>query len=198
MIYIINCYLALLPLWISYIIMMIAFVYTKLENKVYGFKIGKLPYYVKYLFFNYTLQFVLTTSFILLYLICAFIFEKYLKNNDNDQIEEIEIKNPNKNRTLTSEYLFTYVLPLFAFDINKTSNLLCLIIYLLTIMFLAYKNSNLIGNIYLDLRKYYYYTCTSNNKNEIIIISKSDLKYYENDKIKVNWINNNIAKHILK
>ena len=178
--------------------MMISYVCTKLKNRVHGFKTNGVIQYVKYLFFNYTLQFVLTIIFILLYLICAIIFEKYLKNNDNDQFEIIEIENPNKNRTLTAEYLFTYVLPLFAFDINKMSNLLCLIIYLLTIMFLVYKNSNLIGNIYLDLRKYYYYTCTSNNKNEIIIISKSDLKYYENDKIKVIWINNDTAKHILK
>ena len=64
-------------------------------------------------------------------------------------------------------------------------------------MFLVYKNSSLIGNIYLDLRKYHYYTCISNNKNEFIIISKSDIKYYENDKINVSWINNDTAIHIV-
>lgn len=196
MIYIINCYLALLPLWISYIIMMIAFIYNKLENKVYNFNAYKLLHYIKYLFLNYTLQFVLSVLLILLYLICALIFENYLKNSNNNQSEKIEIKNPTKNRTLTSEYLFTYVLPLFAFDINKISNLLCLIIYIFTIMFLVYKNSSLIGNIYLDLRKYNYYTCINNN-NEFIIISKRDIKYYENDKINVSWINNDTSVHIV-
>lgn len=124
-------------------------------------------------------------------------FEKYLSNVNDIQCEEITVKNPNKNRTFTSEYLFTYVLPLFAFDINKIPDLLCLILYLLTIMFLVCKNLNLIGNIYLDLRGYSYYTCVGGKENSFIIISNSNLKYFENSTIDIKWVNNNTAIHIV-
>ena len=112
----------------------------------------------------------------------------FVKANSKNENTSYILKNVNKEKSITTEYLLSYILPLVSFDFAKISNLILFGIYMLLLAFLCIKNDNVYINVILEFIGYSMYSCEVSYKNSlneeisknIIIISKSNLVQVNN------------------
>ncbi len=114
--------------------------------------------------------------------------EKF-KSLENIQIEEVTLE-----KTITVEYLLSYVLPLFAFDFTLWFDCVKFLIYFFCIGYLSIKNANVYSNIFLEILGYKIYRCKgkmySKKEKEIYIISKENLLFEKDTTLNVLELNN--------
>lgn len=85
-------------------------------------------------------------------------------------------------RGFTSEFLLSYILPLFVFDVTQWSGTLYFLIYFFVLSFLCVRNNNIYANIVLELMGYRFFSCTvqklpigNEGPSDVIIISREPL-----------------------
>ena len=64
-----------------------------------------------------------------------------------------------QEKGITSEFLLSYILPLFAFDFTKWISVIEFLIYFLILAFLCVRNNNVYANLLFEVKKYKFYTC---------------------------------------
>lgn len=111
-------------------------------------------------------------SILLILIVSAFSFVILLcglnsRNSENQQ--EYKIINANEEKTITSEYLLSYILPLFAFDFTLWNEVVLFLIFFLTFAFLSIRHSHFSVNILLELLRYRFYSCELENEDGILI-----------------------------
>ena len=116
-------------------------------------------------------------------------------------IQKYRISSVSEEKTISAEYLLSYILPLFAFDFTVWSQVVLFLIYFLTLGYLCIKHNHLNVNIVLELMNYRFYQCELENEDKLLvtkcIISKEKLLNHKNDIISVRPLNNEFSLDLL-
>lgn len=100
---------------------------------------------------------------------------------------EPTIKRASKQKAVTAEYLLSYILPLFAFDFTKWTQVVLFLIFFATLAFLCLKHHYVYANIVLELRGYTCYECSLQNTDgsefETVVVSANELTGMLNHRI---------------
>ncbi len=70
-----------------------------------------------------------------------------------------------EEKTITAEYLLSYILPLFAFDFTQWSQVILFLIFYLTLGFLCVRHNYFSVNIILEITNFRFYICKSKNED---------------------------------
>ena len=70
-----------------------------------------------------------------------------------------------EEKTITAEYLLSYILPLFAFDFTQWSQVVLFLIFYLTLGFLCIRHNYFSVNIVLEVVNFRFYSCTTENED---------------------------------
>lgn len=102
-----------------------------------------------------------------------------LKGGNGDNVEQYTLKSAYEEKSITVEYLLSYILPLFAFDFTTWEGVALFAIFFATLGFLCIKHSFFCVNIVLELFNYSFYRCELINDDQVtiskIVISKKKL-----------------------
>ena len=105
--------------------------------------------------------------------------------------EELKISYACENKTVSSEYLLAYILPLFAFDFTQWDSVVLFLIFFMTLGYICVKHNNFSVNIILEMLKYNVYDCKIKTEEsddleiERKIISKTNLSKYKGRIVKI-------------
>lgn len=106
-----------------------------------------------------------------------------LQDRDYQRYKILSVEQKNG---MTSEFLLSYILPLFAFDFTKWSSVAEFLIYFLILAFLCVRNNNVYANLLFEVKKYRFYTCEMQWVAEaeatpipMMVISKMPLNAYK-------------------
>ena len=121
------------------------------------------------------------------------------KNNRTGSTQYTILK-AETEKTITSEFLLSYILPLFAFDFTKWYEVVLFLIYFIILGFLCVKHDYFSVNILLELAKYHFYKCElENSDGEIIskiVISRDMLNGSVGETVYLKPLNNNFQLKI--
>nr|WP_290463242.1 hypothetical protein [Acutalibacter muris] len=70
-----------------------------------------------------------------------------------------------EEKTITAEYLLSYILPLFAFDFTQWSQVVLFSIFYLTLGFLCIRHKYFSVNIILEIANFRFFTCMVENED---------------------------------
>lgn len=134
------------------------------------------------------LKIQLTIIAMAIFIFISFVLIIFVKANSKNENTSYTLKKITKEKSITTEYLLSYILPLISFDFSELSNLLLFVIYMFLLAYLCIKNDNVYINVILEFMGYSMYSCEVSYKNslneeiskDIIIISKSNLVQVNN------------------
>lgn len=86
------------------------------------------------------------------------------------EYKRYRVVNATQEKGITSEFLLSYVLPLFVFNFTVWDGVVQFLIYFTVLAFLCYRNSNVYANLIFELKRYKFYDC------ELQWTPKPDLK----------------------
>ncbi|MEG0152059.1 MAG: hypothetical protein RR744_02600 [Cellulosilyticaceae bacterium] len=122
--------------------------------------------------------------------------------NSKEGSTKVVIKNATEDKTITSEYLLSYILPLFAFDFTKWDQVVLFIIFFGTLGFLCIRHNYFSVNIWLEILNYKVFTCDLENEDKTVIqrkiISHRTLNAHKGECIYLKSLNNEIKLDIEK
>lgn len=76
-----------------------------------------------------------------------------------DSSNEYQVQSVQHEKSLASEFLLSYILPLFAFDFTQWIGTVQFLIYFLVLSFLCIRNNQVYTNIIFEVMGYRFYTC---------------------------------------
>lgn len=79
-----------------------------------------------------------------------------LKGTDFQPYKIITAK---QEKGITSNFLLSYILPLFTFNFTVWSNVVEFLVYFITLSFLCIRNDNIYANLLFECRNYKFYSC---------------------------------------
>lgn len=124
-------------------------------------------------------------------LVCMFF--TLFKSSDYT-IEKYKLKKAKENKTITSEFLLSYILPLFAFDFTQWDGVVEFLIFFIVLGHICIRYNYFSVNIIFEVIGYKMYECILNNEDdcdkEKIVISKQSLTILGGYDIEVKTINN--------
>ncbi len=88
--------------------------------------------------------------------------------NTNNQ-QEYRIVSAKEEKTITAEYLLSYILPLFAFDFTVWNEVVLFLVFFLVFAFLSIRHNHFSVNILLELMRYRFYSCELENEDGVSI-----------------------------
>lgn len=99
-----------------------------------------------------------------------------------------------EEKSITAEYLLSYILPLFAFDFTRWDQVVLFLIFYLTLGFLCVRHNFFSVNIMLELAHYRFYSChvsnEDNRETEQTILSHRRLNNCIGETIYLQSLNN--------
>lgn len=105
-----------------------------------------------------------------------------------------------EEKTITSEFLLSYILPLFAFNFTVWNEVILFLIFFAVFTFLCIYHNHFSVNIILDLVGYRFYCCVLQNEDHVkfnkTVISKKVLSTYASSEIQITPINNEYCLHV--
>lgn len=110
--------------------------------------------------------------------------------------KELVIESAKERKTISSEYLLAYILPLFAFDFTRWDSLILFGLFFLTLGYLCVKHRNVSTNILLEIMGYniydcvFYQECNEDIKVERVVISRNKCTSLKNRIVKLCELNN--------
>ena len=121
-----------------------------------------------------------------------FLFVKFFMSDDEENT--FEIQEATERKTITAEFLLSYILPLFAFDFTQWDEVVKFFIFFLIFGYLCIRHNNFSVNIILELMHYRMYDCCLMNADgkrvERTVISKKTLSINKGKDIQVKILNN--------
>ena len=113
--------------------------------------------------------------------------------------QEYRIISAKEEKTITAEYLLSYILPLFAFDFTVWNEVVLFLVFFLVLAFLSIRHNYFSVNIVLELMCYRFYSCELENEDGVsiskIVVCKGSLSAQIGSAILARAINND---HIVK
>ena len=137
---------------------------------------------------------IISISGILLGLLVSLIilFVKFFVTDDEKYV--FTIQDAKESKTITAEFLLSYILPLFAFDFTQWDEVVKFLIFFIIFGYLCIRHNNFSVNIILELMHYRMYDCRLLNADdkevERTVISKSILSTIKGEDIQVKILNN--------
>ena len=117
-----------------------------------------------------------------------------------DGVQSYSIESVEEEKTITTEYLLSYILPLFAFDFTHWDQVVLFLIFFSVLAFLCVRHNHFSVNVLLGLMRYRFYRCTLKNEDGIVIaktiISKERLTNHKYDNINIRPINNEYSSDL--
>jgi len=117
-----------------------------------------------------------------------------LCTNGKEGTEPYCLKSAQEEKSITAEYLLSYILPLFAFDFTKWDQVLLFLIFFLTLGFLCVRHNYFSVNIVLEILHFRFYKCELTNDDcvpvERIVISHRKLSGCIGDTLYLKSVNN--------
>lgn len=104
------------------------------------------------------------------------------------------LKEAKEEKIISTEFLLSYVLPLFAFDFTKWDQVVLFLIFYITMNFLCIRHNYFSVNIVLEFLNYRFYNCVIENEDKIQIetriISRNRLNILLGQSLNLKSINN--------
>lgn len=126
-------------------------------------------------------------------LICVFM---PLEKNLSFSSEKYILNSSKECKTVNSEFLLSYILPLFAFNFTQWDGVVQFLIFFIVLGYLCIRHNYFSVNIVLELKGYKMYECTLTNSDGIeierTVISKQQLFVKRGYEIELKTINNDI------
>lgn len=135
--------------------------------------------------------------------IITFLFLRHiLLNNELEGTNTYILKNVHEEKSITSEYLLSYILPLFAFNFTQWDSVILFLIFFITLGYLCIKHNYFSVNIILEFLNYSIYLCELENNDKISIetniISKRNLSANKGNTINIKSLNNEYKLDVYK
>ncbi|MBR6094061.1 MAG: hypothetical protein IKP92_03445 [Lachnospiraceae bacterium] len=137
---------------------------------------------------------IISITGILLGLLVSLIilFVKFFVIDDEKYV--LSIQEAKESKTITAEFLLSYILPLFAFDFTQWDEVVKFLIFFLIFGFLCIRHNYFSVNIILEILHYRMYECSLMNPDgkevERTVISKNILSASRGRFIQVKILNN--------
>jgi fatty-acid desaturase len=133
-------------------------------------------------------------------IISILIVRKFFNSRSSDGVQEYTIETVLEEKAITSEFLLSYVLPLFAFDFTVWHKVVLFLLFYSVLAFLCVRHSYFSVNVVLEMMKYRFYKCDLQNEDEVkvskVVISKEHLNNRKNEMIKLRLINNEYSADV--
>ena len=114
----------------------------------------------------------------------------------------LTIKTAREEKSITAEFLLSYILPLFAFDFTLWSQVVLFLVFFVTLGYLCVRHNYYSINIILEIAGYRFYQCSllnrDNVKTEQLIMSKQRLNELIGTDIYVVALNNEYRLDVSK
>ena len=111
-----------------------------------------------------------------------------------DCIADYKIVEINEEKKISTEYLLSYILPLFAFQFDKWTDVVTFLIFFSVFGFLSIRHNQFSVNILLELFGYRFYHCKLENDDNItierMVVSRYNLRSPMIHMISARAINN--------
>lgn len=86
---------------------------------------------------------------------------------DKENTTQYKLITVTEEKTIYSEFLLSYILPLFAFDFSKWDHIVLFLLFYLMLAFLCIRHNYFNVNIILEFANYRFFTCTIENEDHI-------------------------------
>ena len=120
------------------------------------------------------------------------LFVKFFVADDEKYV--LTIQEAKESKTITAEFLLSYILPLFAFDFTQWAEVVKFLIFFLIFGYLCIHHNNFSVNIVLEFMHYKMYECRLMNADgkevERTVISKDILSTRKGQDIQGKILNN--------
>lgn len=131
---------------------------------------------------------------LIIWLISILIIKMVLFSKYEEGTTRFILNSVKEEKSIASEYLLSYILPLFAFDFTKWDSVILFLIFFVTLAFLCIRHNYFSVNIVLEILKYQVYTCKIENDDQISvttsIISRKSLMAKKGEEIRLKALNN--------
>ena len=131
---------------------------------------------------------------LIIWLISILIIKMVLFSKYEEGTSRFILNSVKEEKSIASEYLLSYILPLFAFDFTKWDSVILFLIFFVTLAFLCIRHNYFSVNIVLEILKYQVYTCKIENDDQISvttsIISRKNLMAKRGEEIRLKALNN--------
>lgn len=141
-------FMSFVPLWIS-------IVFIDIKSIVSGGAIG--------------LEIISIIMIILHSLISGFVLWNELKSKPRSGEKVYKLISCSEEKSISTEYLLSYILPLFAFDFTRWDQMVLFLVFYSTLAFLCIRHNYFSVNIILEIFRYRFYSCSIENEDHIII-----------------------------
>ena len=137
---------------------------------------------------------IISITGILLGLLVSLIilFVKFFVTDDEKYV--LTIQEAKESKTITAEFLLSYILPLFAFNFTQWDEVVKFLFFFLMFGFLCIRHNYFSVNIILELMHYRMYECSLMNPDgkevERTVISKNALSTSKGKDVQVKIFNN--------
>ena len=115
---------------------------------------------------------------------------------------KVMIKDATDDKTITAEYLLSYILPLFAFDFTKWDKVVLFLVFFITLGFLCIRHNHFSVNVWLEILNYKIFICELKNEDNTVfqskIISRRTLNAHKGEYVYLKSLNNEIKSDIEK
>ena len=117
-------------------------------------------------------------------------------SNSKEGCTRFFVKDAADDKTITSEYLLSCILPLLAFDFTKWDQVVLFLIFFIALGFLCIRHNHFNANILLEMLTYSVFTCelVDDDKNVVQrkIISCKTLNAHKGEYVYLKSFNNEI------
>ena len=131
---------------------------------------------------------------LIIWLISILIIKMVLFSKYEEGTSRFILNSVKEEKSIASEYLLSYILPLFAFDFTKWDSVILFLIFFVTLAFLCIRHNYFSVNIVLEVLKYQVYSCEIENDDQISlttsIISRKNLMAKKGEEIRLKPLNN--------
>ena len=121
-----------------------------------------------------------------------------LNKSNGTNSEKYTLTEAKEEKTITTDFFLSYILPLFAFNFTQWDGIVEFLIFFVVLAFLCIRHNHFSVNIILELMRYKMYECILQNADDQeikrIVISKSSLSVRIGSAITVKHINNDFAQ----
>lgn len=136
----------------------------------------------------------------ILFITSLIILRTSFNKENRNGAQQYTIDGIEEEKTITSEFLLSYILPLFAFDFTVWHQVVLFLIFFFVLAFLCIRHNYFSVNVLLELRGYRFYRCDLLNEDEItiskVIISNEQLLNHKTERVLIHPINNEYAVDI--
>lgn len=149
---------------------------------------------------NVCTEYLSLLSIVIGFLFCTVILAASLNSKNRDDTQNYFLTEVKEDKTITAEFLLSYILPLFAFDFTLWQQVVLFLVFFITLGLLCIRHNYFCVNIVLELAGYRFYHCLLTNEDGIrinkTVLCKKHLNTLINESLKLRTINNDISLYI--